>query len=188
MSYTASNNDAGYNPPGPGELIKTYDLDGALSQRTLPDGRAVNITYAALMGGPLLKPILKPMSNSAHGAASNLLDALVRNPIGIGGPQTMTLLYAGTLLTRTDSIGAATGQYAFTYDNNLHLTKDQPAQRIGCDHHVADARQRRAAEGLRAVYDRAQRPGRGADSSHWRRRTQPVAELRYRWRSTRSAT
>jgi RHS repeat-associated protein len=122
LSYTASNADAGYNPPGPGELIKTYNLDGALSQRILLDGRAVNIAYAA-DGRPISEIYAEADVEFGYDATSNLLNALVRNPIGIGSPQTTTLLYAGSLLTRTDSIGAANGRYAFTYDNNLYLTK-----------------------------------------------------------------
>lgn len=122
LSYTAGNDDAGYNPPGPGELIKTYDLDGALTQRTLLDGRAVNIIYGA-DGRPAAETYPEAAVEFSYTAASNLFNALVRNPIGIGSPQTTTLLYAGSLLTHTDSIGAAAGQYAFTYDHHLYLTK-----------------------------------------------------------------
>ena len=122
FSYTASNDDAGYNPPGPDELSKTYDLEGALTERLLPDGRAVSMSYST--DGRLDTETYDEASVAFdYGTSSNLLDALVRNPIGVGSPQTTTLLYAGSLLTRTDSIGAATSQYRYTYDNNLFITK-----------------------------------------------------------------
>jgi RHS repeat-associated protein len=124
LSYTASNADGGYNPPGSGELSKAYDLDGALNQRLLPDGRAVDTIYGT-DGRPATEIYDEAGITFGFDSTSNMFNTLVRTPasINLGSPQTTTLLYAGSLLTRTDAVGAATGQYTYTYDNNLFLTK-----------------------------------------------------------------
>ncbi len=128
FGYTEVNLQDAYLPPGGSAYGRTYDLDRKRVQAALPSGRTVDTVYDTA-GRPTGMTYDEAGStftydDSGSGCCGSglLMASVTRTPAAVGAEQSLAFDYDGPLVTEMVWIGAANGQFAYTYDNNFFLT------------------------------------------------------------------
>ncbi len=118
LEFTANDARAAYLPPGSETSYAwTYDLDGAVIETTLPDGRIVERAYDS--GGRVSGLSYDAASTSfAYHDPTDLLAETTRRTSSGDIIETIAQTWNGSKVSGMVWSGIAEGSYAYTYDDN----------------------------------------------------------------------
>ena len=190
FEYDATNQLTSYTPPGSAAShARSYNAEDSLESTGLPSGATVDFDFDA---GRRPSGTTSPDGTNTFSYAGDteLPASLVRSPQG-GASQTLDYEFDGALETSAGFSGAASGEFAFDYDDRFQLTNssvnaagetiDTPRRvRRGRADHQGSARSTSPARPP-PVSHRPTRPARSAPST-------PTTPSPVRRRSARSRT
>jgi RHS repeat-associated protein len=129
QTFDPMNRLTSFTPPGGAADQTSYNLDGDISQKSLADGRTISYSYDA--GGRATGTTFSEASLAwSYGDATTRPSGVSWTAANSGPAESLAYQYDGQLVTQQAFSGAATGTYAYQYNNNLlpsQLTLDSNA-------------------------------------------------------------
>ncbi len=119
LEHTPVDLESRHAPPGNGPYVTTYDVDGRMNRVMLPGGRTETFSYdGANRPSGITYPEAAVVLSYAD--ATERLTRITRTPAA-GTAEEVNFIYDGTLVKSAAFSGAASGQYAYTYDTTFRL-------------------------------------------------------------------